>query len=320
MNTQHQRYLFTPSDLPTRFTSARFALAPIAHAPFAHAPFAHARLAHAPFAHTCVPSQLCLKELDWCKKNSIATSFLSIQCQRYGYRPLLRRIEQPEFEFLLAEGHRLQLPVEHLSTLRKCYKVDANSHPPLSFLQPKPIILPDILSPDPELHRNASNTWWNDYEVVMHETLQKCAQALPPHLRARYERSVTETEVENGILSPDVQADTTLLFVRDFEGPAIPFSDPPAEEPTDRMSRIYNDTIWSPEGTSKDLDSEQRQRALRERIAEKMPQSNCFYYKIPWAPSSGEWNANDWRDITDNIDKVSKCGGVNKGCVCANRS
>ena len=84
----------------------------------------------------------CLKEIELCKKYSVATNFVVLLSHRYGSRPIPAQIDAPLFKLL--QQHVLESNEAQLLT--QWYQLDTNCVPPAYILQNISSILPNFLS------------------------------------------------------------------------------------------------------------------------------------------------------------------------------
>ncbi|XP_061436751.1 NACHT domain- and WD repeat-containing protein 1-like [Lethenteron reissneri] len=150
-------------------------------------------------------TELCLREIESCQKTSVGPTFVALLGNRYGYRPLPRTIPEAEMEALRGCATR-----EETEQLDAWFWRDANAEPPLFLLQPITALLPHFDDQDPsraELQaRDAA--LWRDAESRLSDILRRSAGAamrkglLSAERYHAYLCSVTEAEIEMGVLSP----------------------------------------------------------------------------------------------------------------------
>lgn len=141
-------------------------------------------------------TELCLNEIKNCKKFSIGPSFVTLIGQKYGLRPLPRRIDAKEYETLrdqvladasistslnytydLDDPSRPQTVITyHLDNLmNECYKLDTNSVPYKYRLLQISKIIPDYLCNEPK-RQECARVFWDMVENRLSQLLRLGAQ------------------------------------------------------------------------------------------------------------------------------------------------
>ena len=154
--------------------------------------------------------ELCLNEVRVCKSHP-HPNFLIMLGDRYGWVPLPWAIESTEFETLLA-----RLDDAGRQTLEQWYQQDLNQLPPSYILKER--------SGD---YVDADN--WARKENELRELLQDAVNRshLPEPARAKYFRSATEAEIDEGILPVDQEH--IFGFLRDGATGETSANDPQAQ-------------------------------------------------------------------------------------------
>ena len=83
-------------------------------------------------------SELCMKQLEDCKRCSIGIAYVTLQGDRYGWCPYPAKIEKAEFEQILAAARSSGIFHEDkLAFLQEPYwKIDVSCVPQIYVLQP----------------------------------------------------------------------------------------------------------------------------------------------------------------------------------------
>jgi hypothetical protein len=139
--------------------------------------------------------EICLREIERCKRTGIKPNFIVLLGARYGWQPLPPRIPASEFEAV-----RPHLPPG--DTLRQAdywYKRDENAIPPEYCLQPR---TGEFVDP----------AVWKTVEEVLHPALAQAARAagLPARALLKYEASATHQEILAGL--GETEADRQHVF------------------------------------------------------------------------------------------------------------
>ena len=147
-------------------------------------------------------ADMCLDEIRDCQASG-GVNFVLLSTQKYGYRPLPRRIHQPIFEEIIKCAD-----ARGASALSSCYRLDTNA------LAPEYVFDAGHISPQS----------WAQTEAELCETLQTCAQRAWPDLDIRdpscthpardFFISVTEMEVHQGLIQRADRDRKCLVFTR----------------------------------------------------------------------------------------------------------
>ncbi|XP_071093648.1 NACHT domain- and WD repeat-containing protein 1-like [Haliotis cracherodii] len=213
-------------------------------------------------------TELCLREIDLCKKLSTGPSFVTFLSHKYGYRDFPNKIEATEFDKLFAAVEE----EEALTLLKTWFKRDDNAVPPTYFLQPISSILPDFRNENEDKRKSAKTAWY-DQNAIMQKALVKAAnETLDPKAAHRYVMSVTEAEITRGIVESEDRLSSCLWFHRHID--AID-----KQEPGYILSR-YKECLGSEErlNESQDLLADLRDK----RLPILLPSENHKTYNIEW--------------------------------------
>ncbi|XP_046337848.2 NACHT domain- and WD repeat-containing protein 1-like isoform X2 [Haliotis rufescens] len=213
-------------------------------------------------------TELCLREIDLCKKLSTGPNFVTFLSHKYGYRDFPNKIEATEFDKLFAAVE----DEEALMLLKTWFKRDDNAVPPTYFLQPISSILPDFRDENEEKRKSAKTVWY-DQNAIMQEALVKAAnKKLDTKAAHRYVMSVTEAEITRGIVESEDRLSSCLWFHRHID--AID-----KQEPGYILSR-YKECLGPEERIkeSQDLLSDLRDKILPTLL----PSENHKTYNVEW--------------------------------------
>eukprot|EP00050_Salpingoeca_kvevrii_P002198 m.188387 g.188387 ORF g.188387 m.188387 type:complete len:1353 (-) comp10557_c0_seq21:1289-5347(-) len=215
--------------------------------------------------HTTV--DLCLRELTDCQTKSRSLTVVSLQAQKYGFRPFPASIPEDEYRRL----YNAVATTQEKMLLDDWFEHDANAVPPAYVLKN----VSSYLGPD-WMGSKEKRAQWNTIYTSIQSSLRAAAQAtLSPERRHLYEMSVTEAEILKGILE-DPNADKRCLwFRRNFLGLESALKDPVAGRFIDLHPR------------KQDLDKDVRSlhhKLTNERMAKHLPESNIFEYSLDWKP------------------------------------
>lgn len=181
--------------------------------------------------HTII--DFCLKEIENCKKVSLGPSFVVLIGQKYGYRPFPPTINAREFETirdeLVASGHDVDL-------LDRWFKRNTNVTSAVYNLQPISSILPNYANKSDEtLQQSANEEWARVHKSLQHllrSGVQSCVESgkLSEVNKDKYFISVTEYEIEKGMLEVEDACQNCLCFVRDITNLEINCTHPEARK------------------------------------------------------------------------------------------
>ncbi|CAM9910550.1 unnamed protein product [Lampetra fluviatilis] len=274
-------------------------------------------------------TELCLREIESCQKTSVGPTFVALLGNRYGYRPLPRTIPEAEMEALRGCATR-----EETEQLDAWFWRDANAEPPLFLLQPITALLPHFDDQDPsraELQaRDAA--LWRDAESRLSDILRRSAGAamrkglLSAERYHAYLCSVTEAEIEMGVLSPPPPAQSAggapnpptrphraaeccSVFVREARGVA-------ACVPASERARVFVDAERGPDGAFRvDAEAQALLRSLKRRLrahggggirgppagSENAPRARLVVYQVEWSEGMVDSAVESHRRYLDSV-------------------
>ncbi|KAJ8277483.1 hypothetical protein GJAV_G00075650 [Gymnothorax javanicus] len=166
-------------------------------------------------------TELCLQEIQSCKRMSVGPTFTVLLGNRYGYRPIPRLIPENEFEVLLS---KLAKDEEGVALLTKWFWKDENCIPSTYVLQPITTHLKHYDDTEPESYEKRDNdilAWRTTEEHILRLLRAAALQAeedgvFTPEQRHKFFKSVTEWEIEQGLLTFQKGDSSAMLFVREL--------------------------------------------------------------------------------------------------------
>lgn len=158
---------------------------------------------------------ICMEEIKRCQDKSLGFTFIAILGDRYGTRPLPPSINADEIERLL--GWTDPSDDELIKSIKFWYRRDDNSVPPCYLLQP--ISTKFHIN---SVNRDESKKAWLDWlEVVkkIRNQLWSAAEkaGLEEAKKQKYVVSMTQMEVEKGVVSDPNARHRTLVIDRRFD-------------------------------------------------------------------------------------------------------
>jgi hypothetical protein len=212
-------------------------------------------------------SDLCFSEIFKCHELSLGPSFVTFLGDRYGYRPFPRLIAEQDLEELVSAIH----DQEAKALITKWFLLDTNHVPPVYILQPVSTHYPNYINPtNADAQKKASNQWWKDFEYMQRHLRQAAIETNIP-TKFQFITSVTNEEVQLGIIANERRQETAYAYLRDLLLP--------------------NDT--NDEEEKKD---EETARRVNEKRWEKLNLKEMKEY-------SNLWPYSDWDGATGTLDK-----------------
>ncbi|KAL8578635.1 hypothetical protein ACOMHN_007093 [Nucella lapillus] len=223
-------------------------------------------------------TELCMHEIDICQRLSVGPNFIVFLGQKYGYRPIPTHI--PATEFQLLRGCVKTFPDE-VDLLDTWYKEDLNSVPPVYVLQP---ISSNFTNFNNKRHQRLmemdQNAWWETLGKLQ-RIVRKSAQVLFLARKLNrdqvhnYFMSVTEREVERGILKAKITDEHCLAYIRDISNINITLL---------RMACKFVDVA----ANNVDNDAQKLLKTLRdERLPHALASSNISRFSVEWSGKEG---------------------------------
>uniref|UniRef100_A0A8C5QHW8 Uncharacterized protein n=1 Tax=Leptobrachium leishanense TaxID=445787 RepID=A0A8C5QHW8_9ANUR len=165
-------------------------------------------------------TDLCLKEIEFCHRTSMGPFFIGLVGQRYGFRPILRVINEDEFNILYKKTQRNESDAQLLT---HWFWKDMNAAPPTYILQPITVHLPHYSDSNPahaDLQTQDRNTWINIERRLTQALRSAATEAYKEGLitleqKHKYFKSVTEHEIESGLLIYKANESRSTVFCRE---------------------------------------------------------------------------------------------------------
>ncbi|CAF3724767.1 unnamed protein product [Rotaria socialis] len=220
----------------------------------------------------------CLKEIELCKKYSVATNFVVLLGHRYGSRPIPATILASLFDLLKEIVTNEQNENNDAELLQQWYQLDTNCVPPAYILQNISSVIPYFISKDIDEIKKADKEWRvinNRLRLCLRQAAEKCLER-GQITESDYDEffiSVTEKEIINGILSAKDANERTLCFFRDIVDIRDHLSDSKALKYIDMSSQSVID-----QEADKLLN-----RLKTNRIPAALKPKNIFTYKVHWS-------------------------------------
>ncbi|XP_041349253.1 NACHT domain- and WD repeat-containing protein 1-like [Gigantopelta aegis] len=214
-------------------------------------------------------TELCLREVELCKKLSTGPCFVTFLSHKYGYRSFPRLIPADEFQQL---SDVIQ-SAETKEVIQKWFMRDDNSVPPTYVLQPISSLLPDFKSSDLDLRSRAKKAWYDDSAIMQDAIVSAAIQCLDKVRAHEYEMSVTEAEIREVLFTEDKSAGKQCVWFHRI------IEDIEKQEPNYQLSR-YMDCLGPEE---KVKESRQLLGELKNALPERIPKKHLILYKIKWS-------------------------------------
>ena len=155
---------------------------------------------------------ICMEEIKRCQEKSLAIAFIALLGDKYGWRPLPPSVEADEFEELLK---RIEQSDRELIT--RWYLRDDNSVPPFYLLQPISRQFP-IHSGDKDERSKAWEDWCRvEKRIKSHLRSAADKAGLKDEAKQKYIVSLTQLEVEKGVVTDPVASQRSLVIDRRFD-------------------------------------------------------------------------------------------------------
>lgn len=191
---------------------------------------------------------ICLEEIERCRAVTPRPNFVLLLGDRYGWQPLPESIDARDAA-ALAE----QMPPSDRTLFEEWYREDGNADPPVRYLRPRTLQLPDGADAETELAARAKE--------------QKAWRAVEKELR-RALHQATERATANGI-----PQSVRLVSAVEWEADLGVFDSPEAAEHV--VCVLREGALGSPFDET-DPQAKARQQALRERLAKKLAPANVL--------------------------------------------
>lgn len=155
---------------------------------------------------------ICMEEIKRCQDMSLGIAFIAILGDKYGWRPLPPSVDADEFESLLQ-----LVDQSDRELITSWYLRDDNSVPPCYLLQTISTQFP-INSTDKD---EVTKAWedWGKVEKRIWSHLRSAAEkaGLDEEEKQKYTISVTQLEVERGVVTDAEASQRSLVIDRRFD-------------------------------------------------------------------------------------------------------
>ncbi|KAG8594792.1 hypothetical protein GDO81_001328 [Engystomops pustulosus] len=208
-------------------------------------------------------TDLCLKEIETCKRTSMGPYFIALIGNRYGFRPIPRVIDEEEFNILY---NKVLKDEGEAQLLTHWFWKDTNAVPPTYVFQPITVHFPHFSDTNPshaEMQANEAKEW-KEVEKRLISILRSAAQAayveglISLNQRHKYYKSVTEWEIEGGLLASGTDQQGSTIFLREVKD---------MDMCKDKVSYLIDVT----EEGSQDTEAQELLNDLKTRIAQNHP-------------------------------------------------
>lgn len=251
-------------------------------------------------------TSLCMQEIHNCQRLSIGPNFVVFLGQKYGYRPIPTHIDAKEFEMI---RECVSSEPEEINLLDTWYKKDENSVPPVCILQPISSILTNFNNKRHQRLQEADQaTWWDTF-TKLQRICRKAAQVLfiakkiDREEMHNYFMSVTEREVEHGILKASNVVDHTLAYIREISNINVGLL---------RFAAKFIDFA------ARNVDGEAQKllKTLRdEKLPKRLPESNTARFTVDWSGKEGidmeshseyikEFTSHFYKSIIEQVERA----------------
>ena len=240
--------------------------------------------------------QLCLDNVEYCQKNSVGCSFVSILGQRCGYKPIPSSIEIHLFNELVTlieqDAQKSSESKIGLENIKEWFRLDENCEPPRYVLQ--------NISWKYGKYRKIPQEWWDTYDS-MQEAFKKASYRLHERFSESaymFQVSITEAEIRKGIFreESDIPSDfASKAFMFDIAITDI--------NPQDEIAQTFAEVTKKNGSCELDTDALSSLKSLKTRIEQNVPKDHCTKFSRNWS-SDGitvENNADYLREFADTF-------------------
>ena len=237
--------------------------------------------------------QICLNEIDRCRKVSPRPNFLILLGNKYGWQPVPETIPQAEMDIILKHI----LP-EEAELLNKWYKLDTNSLPQgipgvhEYVLQPRNRLEPQDDETIPERKQREYNLW-SDTEMELRTALRravdKAKDAFTPQQRIKYFTSATHQEILRGALNPGDDPHPEKHVFACFRSID--------NLPEDETAKAFLDISDG----SKDNECESKLKTLKVELNEKLGEKQIFEYNGKWISGDLQIDEEELRRFSNHV-------------------
>ncbi len=234
---------------------------------------------------------ICLGEIERCRRVTPRPNFLILLGDRYGWRPPPPQIPAQEFEEILDQVKVL----EERKRLTRWYRKDLNASPPEYRLRPR---------------SGEYRDWkaWEPVEAGLRNTLGRAVGIDGLNLlagrRKVFQASATEQEVLAGALEVPEPEEKVFCILRRIEGYPKDKGENPLEPP--KPEEKGRDERWPDFFVSPDKADRNSLQRLKLNIADQLPPSNRLSRKVPWTDKGLELTEEYLTEVTDWVEESLK--------------
>ncbi|XP_078595307.1 NACHT domain- and WD repeat-containing protein 1-like isoform X2 [Branchiostoma floridae x Branchiostoma japonicum] len=165
---------------------------------------------------------LCLMEIDTCKRLSVGPNFVAFLGNRYGYRPIPAKIDAEELDILVKKASELDMDT---TVIKEWYLKDDNAVPAVCLLQPitSKFKYYTDMEPANESLRQKDKEGWYQVTAQLENILRTAVKAahkeglVTEEQQHKYIKSVTETEINRGIIQSTDANQRAVIFIRNLQ-------------------------------------------------------------------------------------------------------
>ncbi|CAF4750594.1 unnamed protein product [Rotaria sp. Silwood1] len=208
----------------------------------------------------------CIKEIELCKKYSVATNFVVLLSHRYGSRPIPAQIRASLFDLLKETVLNEQNENHDAELLTQWYQLDTNCMPPAYILQNISSIIPHFISKNTDEVKQADKEWKdinNRLRLCLRQAAETCLQR----------EQIIEPDYDNFFISAKDANERTLCFLREI----VDIQNHLSDEKVRKYIDMSSETVIDQEA-EKLLD-----RLKNVRIPAVLKSQNIFKYKLHWS-------------------------------------
>ncbi|XP_061198397.1 NACHT domain- and WD repeat-containing protein 1-like [Saccostrea echinata] len=245
--------------------------------------------------------KICLQEVENCQKLSLGPNFVAIMGDRYGFRPIPTEISEEIFQTLRESAERIAKKPHAVKLLETWYKLDENCLPPMYILQPirSQFSFFGDYSPGCDEPRAKHTQEWEKTFADLRDILKVAAlfshqaKKLTDNQLHEFYMSVTEIEIEKGILEAKSPGQSAVVFHREIQG---------FTNYEDRMTKRHIDTTVENEKAVPDKEVKYLQGKLEEKVRQKIEPNYFHEYTVKWLPNGIDPKASeDHKKYLDNF-------------------
>ncbi|XP_061195706.1 uncharacterized protein LOC133203923 [Saccostrea echinata] len=228
--------------------------------------------------------KICLQEVANCQKLSLGPNFVAIMGDRYGFRPIPTEISEEVFQTLREAVQKNDVKLNAVKLLETWYKLDENCLPPMYILQPVRSQFPFFgdYSPGCDESRAQHTQEWEKTFADLRDILKSAALSshqankLTDKQLHEFYMSVTEKEIENGILDAKSPGQSVVVFHREIQC---------FTNYEDRMTKRHIDTTVENGKAVPDQEIKYLQGKLEEKVKQRIESKYFHDFTVRWLPT-----------------------------------